>query len=204
MKMFVSVLLILIFLQAGMAFADEKVSISLTNVPVRSALETLFRGQGVNFAITESVNGNCDLQLNEVSFEDALKALVKICGLTYRISDSVYIVEKKTVSNSSQSVLINDNSSSAPVESVSEIKIERIPLVHASPLDILNVLNSNSYSQGMYQPLALMRGNDRYAGQITNNQPIYYQPPIMPTSTPPIAVPEQAPSPVVPASGSGT
>jgi type II secretory pathway component GspD/PulD (secretin) len=80
--------------KSQVAVKDRKVTIEFNSADLRTALASLFKSVDVNYVIENDVEGTVTASLKDVTFEVALKHLLKSAGmaqsLTYRIEDSVY------------------------------------------------------------------------------------------------------------------
>jgi hypothetical protein len=56
---------------------SKTIDLNLNNAPVHQALVVLFQGAGLNFTMDPNVSGNVNVSLRGVSFETALKAVLK-------------------------------------------------------------------------------------------------------------------------------
>jgi hypothetical protein len=73
---------------------DAPVTLSLRDVPLRSALETLFTGTGLQHAIEPAVpNYPITLDVRDLPFGTALRTLMRLApGVTYRKEGDIYII----------------------------------------------------------------------------------------------------------------
>jgi type II secretory pathway component GspD/PulD (secretin) len=77
--------------------AEKKVSVDLHNTPLRKAIEKLFEGTGLQYAIEPAVpDVPITLTLKDTPFRDAVSRLVRIAnvqapGLTYALESGIYI-----------------------------------------------------------------------------------------------------------------
>lgn len=77
---------------------SKKISLTVTQAPIQSVLKTLFGSEGVNYTIDQDVQGNVTVDINEVTFDTALHALLRSTNppLTYTIEgDNIYHVKVK-------------------------------------------------------------------------------------------------------------
>jgi type IV pilus assembly protein PilQ len=58
------------------------------NIPVRSALQLIAEEGGFNLVVSDSVQGNISLRLNDVTWQQALDIVLKIKGLQQRVDGS--------------------------------------------------------------------------------------------------------------------
>lgn len=76
---------------------SKKISLTVTQAPIQSVLKTLFGSEGVNYTIDQDVQGNVTVDINEVTFDTALHALLRSTNppLTYDITGNIYHVKVK-------------------------------------------------------------------------------------------------------------
>jgi hypothetical protein len=93
-----AVLAVLISATCGsLAQADDcNVTLDLQNIPVREAIDAVFSNTGFNYVLADDVCGYIpNLSLTDVPFDQALRTITRTSGLTLRIENSVYFIEKK-------------------------------------------------------------------------------------------------------------
>lgn len=179
----VAILMVLMSMAAcGAALAqavaddEQKVTIELKDVDVRSAIEALFRGRGKNFAVDNNVSGTIPaLSFRDVPFDTALKQLTRSAGLAYRMdSDSgIYIISKRpeTPANTGAPVTPPPVAEYLEPTTERETKIEKIPLNYTSATEMLTLLGQGGgrdYS-GLYNNMNSMGGFSPYGGNFGNN-----------------------------------
>src|SRR5439155_4147241 len=79
---------------AGAAPAAAPITLHLRDTPLRSALETLFEGTGLQHAVEPAVpNYPITLDIRDVPFSSALRTLLRLApGVTFRKEGEIYIV----------------------------------------------------------------------------------------------------------------
>jgi hypothetical protein len=84
---------------ASPADTDKKISLTVTQAPIQNVLKTLFGSEGVNYTIDQDVQGNVTVDINKVTFDTALHALLRSTNppLTYDINGGIYHVKVKPV-----------------------------------------------------------------------------------------------------------
>jgi hypothetical protein len=80
--------------QARLALGGLAAALALRDVPLRTALETLFSSTGLQHAVVPAVpNYPITLDIREVSFSTALRTLLRLApGATYRKEGEVYVI----------------------------------------------------------------------------------------------------------------
>ena len=78
---------------------SQTITIELNNADIRSALQILFKSEGLNFSLDENVKGTVNVSLRDVPFKVALESILRSTDssnpLTYTIEDGVYFVRPK-------------------------------------------------------------------------------------------------------------
>jgi type IV pilus assembly protein PilQ len=67
-------------------------SFNFNNVPVRSALQLIAEEGGFNLVVSDSVQGNISLRLNDVTWQQALEIVLRIKGLQQSVDGSTRTV----------------------------------------------------------------------------------------------------------------
>ncbi|HEY3268205.1 MAG TPA: hypothetical protein VGM37_14885 [Armatimonadota bacterium] len=129
----------------------KTISLDFKDMPIREAVQALFSGTGLNYAVTPDAAQaapTVTLNLQDVSFDAALNILTKTAGLRFRKDrdTGVYMIEAKTVDTGATPVggggLPTDTSVAPDV--APQLQIEKIPLNFAASMDIYGTL----YGQG--------------------------------------------------------
>jgi type IV pilus assembly protein PilQ len=66
---------------AASSSRGEITSFNFSNIPVRSALQMIAEEGRFNLIVSDSVQGNISLRLNDVTWEQALELVLRIKGL---------------------------------------------------------------------------------------------------------------------------
>jgi len=160
---------LVLFVAAGSAFGqsikDKKFSLDFTDTPISTALESLFRGTGVNYAIGAGVQGVVkSVHLSDVTLEQALRALLKSVNppLSFRIDNGTYIIEvKQTETTTTPTVSPTPEPPAEP--EVADRKVEKIALNFADAADIAAIFGGG-YIQSRTSLLAGGGGYGGYGG----------------------------------------
>lgn len=70
-------------------------SFHFDNIPVRSALQLIAEEGGFNLIVSDSVQGNISLRLNDVTWEQALDLVLRIKGLSQRVEGNTRTFAEK-------------------------------------------------------------------------------------------------------------
>jgi type II secretory pathway component GspD/PulD (secretin) len=147
---------------------DEKISIDLKDVDVRTAIEALFSGTGINYAVDSQVSGVtiASFSVKDTPFEVALKTLVKTAGLVYRVDNGIYIISKK-VETTDMNRPVDTTPVDAPqvdTTTTAESIIDKIPLSNTGATELLNMMNGNTNSSSGYGSSGGMGGMSGMSG----------------------------------------
>lgn len=158
--------------QVTLNSATSLISLELRDTPVRSAIDSLFKGTGINYAIEPGVTGTIpNLSLKDVTFDQALKTLVKAAGLTYRKDGQIYLISAKKAIDQTQVQPVAeavDTAIETPEET--ERKVEKITMNFADAIDIANIFGVSGYtSRGAAFAFSGGYGNSGFGGGGFNN-----------------------------------
>src|SRR5262249_869970 len=111
------------------AQGNAPVTVSLRDVPLRTALETLFNGTGLQHAVEPTVpNYPITLDVRDVPFSTALRTLLRLApAVTYRKARDVYIIGMRApqVDNTNN---VTDIQAPDQTNTVAEYQYEKLPL----------------------------------------------------------------------------
>ncbi|MCE5321781.1 hypothetical protein LLG46_00535 [bacterium] len=130
--------------------SSETISLELRDVDVRSALNALFKNAGKDFALDPNVTGTVPvISFQDVSFDAALKTLVKSMGLVYRIDQNIYIISKRPETEN-----VPNPYSPTPIPEVEsptsspDVVIDKIQLNYSSASEILAAMGGMGREYG--------------------------------------------------------
>ena len=133
---------------------NQRITLVLKDTPIRAALESLFRGTGLNYVVDQNVQGNVSsVSLRDVSFDVALRMLLRSVDppLVYRKDGDVYLVSVKKEAPPEQPSNLTDTSliPDEPLPS-EDIKMEKIALNFVDAYDLKTMIEGGDMrdSQG--------------------------------------------------------
>lgn len=129
------------------AAPQNLISLELRDTPVRTAIDSLFKGTGVNYAIEPGVTGTIpNLSLKDVTFDQALKTLTRSAGLSYRRDGDIYLISVKKALDTTEVTqpAPTPDTELAPAET--DRKVEKIALQFADAQDISGIFGGSSYT----------------------------------------------------------
>jgi hypothetical protein len=138
----------------------DVVNLELKDIDVRSAIQALFRSSGRNYAVDQDVSGFVtSVSFWDVPFDAALRSLTKSAGLAFKKSDGIYQISKIIEVPDPGVLDIPMPTPEVEQPKSAEIIIEKIPLNHSSPSEILAYLDGSADTSRLYGG-----GNNGYGG----------------------------------------
>jgi uncharacterized membrane protein YgcG len=109
--------------------AMTPVTLSLRDVPLRTALETLFNGTGLQHAVEPTVhNFPITLDIRDVPFSTALRTLLRLApGVTYRKEGDIYIVGMRQP-QADQTAATQEIQPPEEANATPDLQYEKVPL----------------------------------------------------------------------------
>lgn len=121
--------------------APKPINIDLRDVPIRQALEQLFKAWGVDYIIDQNVSGFVNLHLTDQPAENALRLLLRANSipLVFSKEGNVYQVKLRPVATNTIAAV-----PPAPTETLSTSNgstiLDVITLQHIDPMDLAGIL----------------------------------------------------------------
>src|SRR5579883_1909592 len=122
---------------------QRDVSINLQNGDIRSALDALFKGSGLNYTIDPSVTGTITISLRGVPFDVALRSILRAANppLTYSVQDGVYQIKPRSnnyyPNTNPSNPSYNPSQPSETTPSTATAQAVRIPLLYADAAQLM-------------------------------------------------------------------
>jgi hypothetical protein len=122
---------------------SKHVTIQFKDVPIKSAIQMLFDGTGLNYAVDPTVQGTVNVSLVDVPFADALSTILKISNppLTVRKENGIYMIapQKEEVA----AVVTAPPAVTAEAPTVERKKtLEKISIGYADVYDIATIFGA--------------------------------------------------------------
>ncbi len=130
-------------------YSGSPISLDLQNVPVRGALQIIAQESGLNFVISDSVNGNLSMRLADVPWDQVLDTILQTKGLVKRNQGNViWIAPAEEVAQMERLALETSRQAIELKPLVSEL----VQINYAKASDIGNILRSvRAVNPGMQQ-----------------------------------------------------
>lgn len=74
---------------------EKKISADFVDVPVLTALRTLFEGTGYEYTFEPGITGNVNIKFLDIRFSDALARVLSSANLTMRVENGQHIIGPK-------------------------------------------------------------------------------------------------------------
>ena len=112
-------------------------SFNFQNIEVRTLLQLIAKNSGMNFIISEAVKGNITLNLQNVTWEQALKVVLKTQALASRRVDNVIFVStiEEIASNETKELKAEE-----AISNLAPLKLTLIKLKYADSANVATIL----------------------------------------------------------------
>jgi hypothetical protein len=104
------------FAQDASALPTQAVSVSLSNAPVRVALDALFKSAGLNYTIDPAITQSVTVNLHNVPFDVALRSILRSTNppLQYTVKDGIYQISQPDQSLQNAPIPVSNPIGSGP------------------------------------------------------------------------------------------
>lgn len=137
------------FAQNSFFSTAKNVSINYNDAPIRTVLEQMLKQSEIkNYVISNDVEGFVTLKLEDYSFENALKIVMRAnkVPLLYKIENNILIIEKRK-----ESILFENKKTDVIQNEQNDTSWYIISLKYIDPLDLQlalgRILNNNQFSR---------------------------------------------------------
>lgn len=122
---------------------NNRLSLNFQDIKVRAALQLIAEFSQQNIVMSDSVQGNISLRLNDILWHQALNIILKARGLEKRIIDGVaYIAPTEELANRDKQAL----AAKQQLRDLEPLHSELIQLNYANAVDIANLLKSKGHT----------------------------------------------------------
>lgn len=124
-------------------FSGKRISLSFQKIPVRSVLQLLADFTGVNIVVSQAVQGDITLRLNDIPWDQALDIILTTQGLAKKQTGNVILIDKEeNFERQEQTQLQNQQK----LESLVPLTQELIQLNYAKAVDIATLVKAKETS----------------------------------------------------------
>jgi type IV pilus assembly protein PilQ len=127
-------------------YSGERLTLNFQDIDVRSVLQLLADTSGQNIVVSDSVNGNLTLRLQNVPWDQALDIVLRTKGLDKRRQDNVIIIgPTEELANREKAEL----SARREVQELSPVRSEYMQVNYAKVADLAKLVKSGSGKDSM-------------------------------------------------------
>lgn len=126
-------------------FSGEKMSFNFQDIPVRNVLQIIGNKMKVNLVISDNVQGNITLQLEDVPYDQALDIILKTKDLDKRINGNVMLIStfEDLITRESKELKSKED-----LKTLASIEQETIQIKYAKAKQITDVIKNFSTQRG--------------------------------------------------------
>jgi hypothetical protein len=122
---------------------DRAVTLSLRDTPLRTALELLFEGSGLQHAVENSVpNVPITMQIRDIPFQTALRTLVRLAGVTFQKEGEIYLVRPRQLAPELTASITEPTALTELAAAAGGEAVEKIPINFLHPAVVAYLLNA--------------------------------------------------------------
>ena len=124
-------------------FLGKRLSLNFQNIQIRAVLQLLADFTGVNIVVSDKVNGNITLRLNDVPWDQALDIILTTQGLDKRVVGNVVLID------TSANFVLRENTALKEQEAAKKLAPTRSDLIqinYAKAADIATMLKDKNNS----------------------------------------------------------
>ncbi|WEM42491.1 type IV pilus secretin PilQ family protein [Photobacterium sp. DA100] len=153
---------------AGIRYDSKPISINFQDVPVRNVLQLIAEYNDFNLVVSDSVQGNLTLRLDEVPWQQVLDIILRAKGLDKREQGSVLMVApKEELARSEQQVL----ESKRKAEELASLRSEIFKINYANALELGGLLQGADDGISMLSARGSLHIDERTNSLIINDIP---------------------------------
>lgn len=124
-------------------YDGERVTYNFQTIEVRSALSILAQKAGFNLVVSETVQGNITMKLDNVPWDQALELVLKVSGLDSRQEGNVIMVAPAEEIAAREKLELEAN---VQTEELAPLQTDFIQVNYAKAQDIANIISSETAS----------------------------------------------------------
>ena len=120
-----------------LAHQGKLTSINFQDIPVRNVLQLLADYNDFNLVVSDSVQGNLTLRLDDVPWTEVLNIILRVKGLDKRVSGNVVLIAPKAELDQQEKVALEK---SLLTEQIGQLRSEIIKISYAKASDVAAML----------------------------------------------------------------
>lgn len=154
--------------EATIAYKGKPISINFQDVPVRNVLQLIAEYNDFNLVVSDSVQGNVTLRLDDVPWPQVLDIILQVKGLDKRIQGSVVLVApKQELAQNEQQAL----EAKRKEEELASLRSEIMQINYAKATDLADLLQGGEDGISMLSPRGSLHVDARTNSLIINDLP---------------------------------
>lgn len=124
-------------------FTGEKISLNFQDIPIRAVLQLIADFTGLNIVISDTVQGNVTLRLEEIPWDQALDFILKSKGLAKRQSGEVLLIAPSEELAAREQLELE---AVQQVQSLETLQTEYIQVNFAKAADLVTIIKDSNNS----------------------------------------------------------
>ncbi len=124
-------------------FVGKRISLNFQNIQIRAVLQLLADFTGVNIVVSDKVNGNITLRLNDVPWDQALDIILTTQGLDKREAGNVVLIDTSADFTLRENGLLKEQEAA---KKLAPIRSDLLQINYAKATDIATMLKDKNNS----------------------------------------------------------
>ncbi|MDI1351720.1 MAG: type IV pilus secretin PilQ, partial [bacterium] len=124
-------------------FSGKRISLNFQNINIRSVLQVLADFTGINMVVSDKVQGDITLRLNDIPWDQALDIILTTQGLDKRRTGNVMLIDTK---DSLDKMEENDLKSQQLIQKLEPIRSELLQINYAKAADLAILIKDKQNS----------------------------------------------------------
>lgn len=122
-------------------FTGERISLNFQDIKIRSVLQLIADFTNLNLVISDSVQGNVTLRLENIPWDEALAFILQSKGLTQRASGNIILIGPSEEMNAREQLAL---ASQQQVQALAPLNSEFIQINYAKAADMVTMIKDKS------------------------------------------------------------
>jgi len=147
-------------------YSSKPISINFQDIPVRNVLQLIAEYNDFNLVVSDSVQGNVTLRLDDVPWPQVLDIILQAKGLDKRVQGSVVLIAPKQELVQSEQQLLE---AKRKEQDLASLRSEIIPVSYAKATDLADLLQGADSGSSMLSKRGSLHVDDRTNSLIIND-----------------------------------
>ncbi|EOD81657.1 Type IV pilus biogenesis protein PilQ [Grimontia indica] len=132
---------------------NKNISINFQDISVRSVLQMVAEHNGFNLVVSDTVQGNLTLRLDDVPWQKALQTILNVKGLDKRQMGNILLVAPKAELDEQERLVLEKRRQERELAS---LRSEVIQIKYANAVDLKDMLGGGSGGEGEDEGISLL------------------------------------------------